>query len=159
MIGVASAGRRAACRLLACFCLYALLTPGPAWAGAETEIRAALTQWTRAFNARRADRVCDLFAPELRYDYRGFKERGFDDICALLRRSLADDARTFTYKEPWVKEVIVAGDLAVVRLVWELTVREAGKRDPAVAVEPGMDVFRRQPDGSWKIIRYIAYEE
>jgi ketosteroid isomerase-like protein len=24
--------------------------------------------------------------------------------------------------------------------------------------EPGLDVFRRQPDGSWKIVRYIAYE-
>ena len=24
--------------------------------------------------------------------------------------------------------------------------------------EPGLDVFRKQPDGSWKIARYIAYE-
>jgi ketosteroid isomerase-like protein len=27
------------------------------------------------------------------------------------------------------------------------------------ASEPGLDIFRRQPDGSWKIVRYIAYEE
>jgi hypothetical protein len=24
--------------------------------------------------------------------------------------------------------------------------------------EPGLDGFRKQPDGSWKIVRYIAYE-
>jgi steroid delta-isomerase len=24
--------------------------------------------------------------------------------------------------------------------------------------EPGLDVFRKQPDGSWKIVRYIAYD-
>ena len=23
--------------------------------------------------------------------------------------------------------------------------------------EPGLDIFRRQPDGSWKIARFIAY--
>jgi hypothetical protein len=26
------------------------------------------------------------------------------------------------------------------------------------SVEPGIDVFRRQSDGSWKISRYIGYE-
>jgi hypothetical protein len=24
--------------------------------------------------------------------------------------------------------------------------------------EPGLDVFRRQPDGSWKIVRCLAFE-
>jgi steroid delta-isomerase len=24
--------------------------------------------------------------------------------------------------------------------------------------EPGLDVFRRQPDGKWRIARYMAYE-
>jgi hypothetical protein len=24
--------------------------------------------------------------------------------------------------------------------------------------EPGLDVFRRQPDGTWRISRYMAYE-
>ena len=26
-------------------------------------------------------------------------------------------------------------------------------------IEPGMDIFRRQPDGSWKIMRYMAYSQ
>jgi ketosteroid isomerase-like protein len=26
------------------------------------------------------------------------------------------------------------------------------------SVEPGIDIFRRQADGSWKISRYIGYE-
>jgi steroid delta-isomerase len=55
------------------------------------------------------------------------------------------------------KEIIVAGDLAVVRLTWRLTVQ--GKDAPAETIEePGMDIFRRQGDGSWKIFRYIAYD-
>ena len=58
-----------------------------------------------------------------------------------------------------IKEVIVAGDLAVVRLVWRLKVTVPGAADAVESKEPGLDVFRRQPDGSWKIIRYVAYEE
>jgi steroid delta-isomerase len=50
-----------------------------------------------------------------------------------------------------------SGDLAVVRLVWTLeTEREYGVGKKTIQ-EPGIDVFRRQADGSWKISRYLAY--
>jgi steroid delta-isomerase len=46
--------------------------------------------------------------------------------------------------------------MAVVRLTLKSTV--AGEPEGEVkSVEPGMDIFRRQPDGSWKIMRYMAY--
>ena len=125
---------------------------------AESAIRTALAAWNADFNAGNKDRICDLFAPDLRYDYRGFPERGYDDICALLQRSLGDGTRTYSYALD-IRDVIVAGDLAVVRLVWTLTIRPAGGGEMLTSREPGMDIFRKQPDGSWKISRYIAYEE
>ena len=124
---------------------------------AEAAIRDALASWTRQFNAGDADAVCGLFAPDLRYDYRGFPERGFDEICGLLRRSLNDRTRKYSYSL-LIKEVIVAGDLAVVRLVWRLETVPVGAAAARVSEEPGIDIFRKQPDGSWKIFRYIAYE-
>jgi steroid delta-isomerase len=51
------------------------------------------------------------------------------------------------------------GDTAVVRLVWTFTIREKDKSGQEQSVEPGMDVFRRQADGSWKIVRYMAFNE
>jgi steroid delta-isomerase len=51
----------------------------------------------------------------------------------------------------------VFGDVAVVRLVWTLTIKKEG-RDTTQSEEPGMDIFQKQPDGSWKISRYLAYE-
>jgi steroid delta-isomerase len=60
--------------------LFGQATAQPA-TSAETAIRDALASWTRQFNAGDADAVCGLFAPDLRYDYRGFPERGFDEIC------------------------------------------------------------------------------
>ena len=53
---------------------------------------------------------------------------------------------------------MVVGDLAVVRLTWTLTVRQKDPPRDVTADEPGLDIFRKQPDGSWKISRYIAYE-
>ena len=124
---------------------------------AEREIRDALAQWTADFNARDSTRICDLFAPDLVYDYRGFPERNYDALCSLLQRSLADRSRQFTYALD-IKEVIVSGEIAVVRLVWTLKISRAGSSLVAETREPGLDVFRRQPDGKWRIARYIAYE-
>jgi uncharacterized protein (TIGR02246 family) len=123
---------------------------------AQAEIRAALTQWMTDFNAGKADRVCGLFAPDLIAQYRGQPERNYNAVCDLLKRSLTDRTKKFSYALD-IKEIIVAGDLAIVRLNWTLTIQ--GKEAPAQTIdEPGMDIFRRQADGSWKIFRYIAYD-
>lgn len=151
-----SCGRRALLGLLLAGLWHASLAQ--AQSADEAAIRDALTKWTDDFNARKSERICDLFDPGLRYDFRGAPERGFDDICNLLRRSLTDKTKSYSYS-PNIKEVIVSGDLAVVRLVWTLKVKPVGAARETVSREPGIDIFRKEPDGRWKIIRYMAYEE
>jgi ketosteroid isomerase-like protein len=70
---------------------------------------------------------------------------------------LGDETRSYRYALD-ITEILVFGDVAVVRLVWTLTIKEKDGREMK-SVEPGMDLFRRQADGSWKIVRYMAYEE
>ena len=94
----------------------------------------------------------------MRADFRGQPERGYEAQCELLRHSLADKARAFSYALT-IREILVWGDVAVVRLTWRLTVRELAGGGEATSVEPGLDVFRRERDGRWRIIRYIAYEQ
>ena len=122
---------------------------------AENAIREALTEWRLAFNARDTGAVCGLFAPELRYDIRGFPERGFEEVCGQLLGSLADQNRKYAY-DVTIKEIIVSGDLAAVRLVWTFTVKRPGQVGGTATTEPGLDLFRRQGDGTWKIVRYLA---
>lgn len=125
---------------------------------ASTEIAVTLTQWRADFNAGRADEVCDLFARDLRADFRGQPERGYGALCELLQSSLADSTRAYTY-ELEIKDILAQSDLAAVRLNWILTVRRRDTGHEITTVEPGLDVFRRQGDGHWRIVRYLAYEE
>jgi uncharacterized protein (TIGR02246 family) len=142
---------------LALLALVAIARPAAAAQdGAEAAIRSALGQWMQDFNAGNAEKACALFAPDLRYDFRGYPERDYRDICDRMQRSLGDKTKTYSYDLD-VREIIVSGDIAVVRLVWKLTVTLPNGQQVA-SVEPGMDVFRKDPDGAWKIIRYIAYE-
>jgi uncharacterized protein (TIGR02246 family) len=148
-------GRALATVLVSCWALTG--SPAAADAGAEKAIRDALTSWTAAFNDRDATHICDLFAPDLRYDFRGTPERDYNAMCSLLHRTLSDRSRKFTYSFD-IKEIIVSGDIAIVRLVWTSRVSHENSSQVTETKEPGLDVFRRQPDGKWRIARYMAYE-
>jgi steroid delta-isomerase len=143
-------------RLLMLLCLAAAL-PAPASADEladKAAIVARLQGWADAFNARDAAGACDLFAPDLVSTVEGIEADGRDAVCARLARLLARDAPRFHYA-PDIREVIVSGDLAVVRLFWTLTVTKGEARE--VSREAGLDVFHRQPDGRWSIARFIAF--
>jgi ketosteroid isomerase-like protein len=123
----------------------------------EADIRATLKQWMADFNAGRADKVCDIFAPVLRADVRGAGERDFDAQCKLLRDALADPARSLSYALD-IRDIFTAGDMAAVRLKWTLTTRVKATGAVTTAEEQGLDVFGRDSDGHWRIIRFTSYE-
>jgi steroid delta-isomerase len=142
--------------LLVALMLFAPPVKAVAAESADAVIRAALAKWTQDFNAGNAAAVCSLFSPELRYDFRGYPERGYDDVCRRLTSSLSDAGKKYAYALD-IREILTSGDLAVVRLTWTLTITLANGQQVA-SVEPGMDVFRKEPGGAWRIIRYLAYD-
>jgi ketosteroid isomerase-like protein len=148
-VGTTSAFSSAA----ALFAASLLVAPQPR-ADPREEIQTRLEEWVEHFNAGRAEAVCDLFSHELIAQFRGQPERGYDEVCDLLHRSMADPASNYRY-ELDLHEVLIEGDLAVARLTWTLFVSPAN----VTSIEPGIDVFRRELDGQWRIIRYLAYAE
>ncbi len=153
------------CRYVVAVLIAALLVSTPARAEdmsrqenvSRKEIIDALTQWTADFNAGDAEKTCALFSRELRADYRGVPERGYDGQCDVLKRSLSDKSRRYSYALA-IKEILVWSDVAVVRLTWTLTLTPKDGKT-ITSIEPGLDVFRKEADGRWRIVRYMAYEQ
>jgi ketosteroid isomerase-like protein len=123
--------------------------------GAAT-IRAELVAWMQAYNTRQADKVCGIFSEDLRYKFGEVPDRGYNDVCPALHRLLGDETHRSHYTLD-LREILVYGDIAVVRLIWTLDSSQAGSSATVRTLEPGMDIFQRQSDGTWKIIRYLAY--
>lgn len=113
-------------------------------------IEAALRQWPSDFNAENLPAVCGLFADDAVLIYPDSPDRDHQEFCDRMRQQF-DSTNRFTYDVPDIREVIVDGDLATVRLIWKLTVSDASGTVLETVEENGLDVFRRQPDGSWKI--------
>jgi ketosteroid isomerase-like protein len=124
-------------------------------AAAKAAITDRLHRWTTAFNALDLATVCGLFAPDLSYTVDDILNGSRDGLCAGIRAALARRDLKLHYDEPTIHEIVVSGDLGVVRLTWTLTTEKNDVRD--VTTEEGMDVFRRAPDGLWSIARYIAF--
>jgi steroid delta-isomerase len=153
--------RRALHAAVLVLALFAAGALGGASAGAagdaEAAIRQALEHWRQDFNSRNTTRVCDLFAPDLIASFEGQPEHDFTQVCNLLTTSLENPERRYLYSLD-VKEIIVSGDLAVVRLVWTLDIEDKGGARQSFD-ETGLDVFRSGADGRWRIIRFIGYSK
>jgi uncharacterized protein (TIGR02246 family) len=121
----------------------------------EAAIMKRFQRWTADFNARDAAGVCDLFAPDLVYSIPEVVRGTRETMCTSLAGILARPDIQLHYDDPDVHEILVLGDVAVVRLTWTLTTQVNGAKD--TTTEEGMDIFRRQPDGKWSIARFVAF--
>jgi uncharacterized protein (TIGR02246 family) len=117
----------------------------------RTAIEAALRQWPYDFNDHNTPAVCGLFARDVVLAYPGGPDRGYQAFCDRMQALFNDPDKKYSYAEPQIREVSVDGDLATVALMWTLTVKDTSGKVLDTMTEDGLDVFQRQPDGSWKI--------
>jgi ketosteroid isomerase-like protein len=138
--------------------LICALLVAPSLARAETAtpeaaIHARLSAWTEAFNRGDAAATCELFADDLQSDMQGAAAGDKTAVCARIARALAKSPGKLAYAFQ-IKDILVSGDLAMVRLTWLLTERPGGR---LISRDEGMDIFRREGDGIWRIARYMAF--
>jgi ketosteroid isomerase-like protein len=118
---------------------------------AEKQIRSALADWVSAANRGDYKAALKVWAPDLI----GWAPDGADDTYQREAESAERpvQAPKTTYKLT-IDEVIIEGTLAVVRDTWiETTRRDTGSE--TVGQFRSYEVWRRQPDMSWKISRWI----
>lgn len=126
----------------------------------KTAIIHALQKWSEDFNAKNIEATCGLFAPDLIVSYPGTADRNYAEMCRHLTAILTDIDKRFHYEAPRIEQILIEGDLAVVRLTWILTI---SSHNPPKKIETlkekGLDIFKRQRDGHWKISISYAYPE
>lgn len=118
----------------------------------ESVIRAKLAAWEEAYNAGDRKKAFEIWAPDLIGWYPGVPDITWEQEKAALERPASSAPRSLLHVR--IVEVLVSGDLAVVRDVWTETPPE-GSSAPATRI-PSFEVWRRQPDGDWKIARWIS---
>ena len=119
-------------------------------AEAEQAIRAALANWTRAANQKDWKTALQVWAPDLI----GWGTGGPDDTYQREADFAAHPVPSRTTCTLTINEVIVDGSLAVVRDSWTETTKQDNGPDK-VTTYRSFEVWRRQPDNSWKISRWI----
>lgn len=130
----------------------------------EKNVRNAFLKWTTNFNNRDVAQVCDLFSHDLIWVtlYPSYKnniaEKNYEDICAILKRTITDKNNEYQYS-PQIKEVILAENHAIVRVVWTLKTFSKQTKKTAITKEYSLDIMKKGKDGTtWKMTRFVAYE-
>lgn len=113
-----------------------------------------LEAWVNAFNTRNAAAACDIYARDLVAVTPESLQASREDVCARLAKLLANPKIQAQYAVS-IHEILVSGNWAVVRLIWKFKLETNGH--PENSEEAGMDVFQRQPDGRWSIIRFMSF--
>jgi ketosteroid isomerase-like protein len=145
--------------------LAATLLLAPAVAGAQRSpdadaqaIRARILQGAHGFMIGSPDTVLAHYARDVVLSYPGVPDmdyatlaRGYDE---LRRRPAGERAET----TPTFDEVLVSGDMAVVRLRWTTTISDSTGRACDASLRD-LQVWRRERDGQWMFIRGMHYRE
>ena len=112
----------------------------------EAQIRARLEKWVEQFNTGDYAGAATIWAPDLVGWMGGAPDDTYEREMEAAKRPAPADRPQFALS---IDEILVDGDLAVVRDTWHETLRDKKMTFHS------FEVWRRQPDGQWKIARWI----
>jgi ketosteroid isomerase-like protein len=115
------------------------------------------SHWTEAFNQQNLQATCDLFSKSLVADYQGAPQKTYHSLCKSFE-DLFQRKNVHYHYSYQIHDIYRKDDLAAVRITWYLTIDENRKKLRS-SVDQGLDVFKRESDGQWRIVNYIAYPD
>lgn len=127
---------------------------GPA---AEVEaLRALVIRSGEAFNARDPDAIIALYSREVVLTYPGIPDSDYESLDASYREMTNLPAGTTVTTRPQIEEIIVSGDLGIVRVTWNTTTVRAEPAQTSTRQLRDLQVWRREGDG-WKFYRGMHF--
>ena len=137
--------------LILSFNALAAAEPPPDRGAVEHQIRQSIEDWRAAANRGDDAGTSKIWAPGVKGWFPSAAE--FENAAAF---DGGVDAKSFrsTYAVT-INEVLVSTDLAVVRDTWEETLHSPDGRTARRVIQ-SFEVWQPQPDGNWKISRWIS---
>ena len=121
-------------------------------------IKQAVIQTGVAFNERNPDGILAHYAPDILVSYPNVADTdyaGFAEAFSGLRNRPPGLVST----KADIHEIIVSGDLAMVRVSWITTTKQADPAKEVTRRARDMQIWQRQTDGSWKFTRGLWFHE
>ena len=154
------------CALLALLPAGAVLgaqVPSRRHSADSAAIRAAIERGARGFERAQPDSILAHYARDIVLSYPGIPDQDYATLVqgyGQLRNRPATESATTT---PTFDEILVSGNLAVVRLRWTTTIRSAATATTGATESTrylrDLQVWRREADGEWRFIRGMHYRD
>jgi ketosteroid isomerase-like protein len=126
---------------------------------AQDSIRASILRGAQGFERGDPALILDHYDPSIVLSYPGEPDM---DIATLRRayEGLRDRPRTVVARTvPTFDEILVSGDLAIVRVRWATTIADTAAGRTTSRRLKDMQVWRRRADGKWLFVRGMHYPE
>lgn len=121
-------------------------------------IRQAVIQTGVAFNERKPDSILVHYAPDILVSYPNVPDTDYAGFAQAFA-GLPNRPPGVVSTRPDIHEIIVSGDLAMVRVSWITTTRQTDPVKEVTRRARDMQIWQRQTDGSWKFTRGLWFHE
>ena len=122
-------------------------------------IRRAVIESGEAFNRRDPAGIMALYARDIVLVYPGIPDSDYADLERSFAQMTAGTPGVTVRTSPNIEEILVSGDLAVVRVTWTTTTTETTPARVSTHQMRDMQVWRWEADGSWKFARGMHFRD
>jgi ketosteroid isomerase-like protein len=124
----------------------------------EAQIRKALADWVAATNRRDDAAANTIWGNKVIGWFPAAPE--FSESAAFAVAGLPEkQGESYSTYELKIDEVAVSGPMATVYDIWTETKHFSGSSVTVRRIIRGNELWRRQPDGKWKIVRWVSAPE
>lgn len=117
-------------------------------------IRDIIPQTEKAINEADPEGIMAHYSKDILVSYPGIADTDYKTFSESYKHMLRPGIVTST--TPTIEEILVSGDLAIIRMIWETTITETVIQKTSRRKARDLQVWKREA-GNWKFIRGMWY--
>ena len=123
----------------------------------STEIRSAIERGARGFMNANPDSILASYGRDIVLSYPGIPDMNYSHLEKSYGELRSRPATVMATTVPTFDEILVSGDMGIVRLRWTTTIKD-GEREQKRFLRD-LQVWRKEPAGAWRFIRGMHYRD